>query len=76
MSRVFQCDRCKKIYEKNHNNLLEEVNKPVFPSLADDWSIAYIQFSNTRLDIETLRFNLCDECVTKLCDWMFKGKSL
>lgn len=75
MSRVFQCDKCKDIYKTNQNNLLKELNKPIFPSLSDDWSIAYIQFFNARLDIETLKFNLCDKCIVELYDWMSKGKS-
>ena len=76
MSRVFQCDRCKDIYETNQNNLLIELKKPVMPSMADDWSISYIQFFNKGLDIATSKFNFCDKCITELYNWMFKGKSL
>lgn len=76
MSRIFQCDRCKDVYEKNQNDLLREINKPILPSTADDWSIAYIQFFNKPMDIKTLKFNLCDKCTIKLYNWIFKGKSL
>ena len=75
MSKVFRCDRCKDIYETNKNNLLKEINKPIMPSMADDWSISYIQFFNGRLDIQTPKFNFCDKCVTKLYNWMFKEKA-
>ena len=76
MSKIFQCDRCKDVYKTNENYLLKALNNPILPSAADDWSIAYIQFFNKRFDIESLKFNLCDKCTTKLYNWMFKGKSL
>ena len=76
MSQVFQCDRCKDIYETNQNNLLQELNEPIMPGILDDWSISYVQFFNEKLDIKTFKFNFCDKCITKLYNWMFKGKSL
>lgn len=75
MSRVFQCDRCKKIYEKNRNELLKTINKPIMPDY-DNWSISYVKFFSRTLDIETDFFNLCDDCLEQLYNWMFKGKSL
>lgn len=73
--KVFQCDRCKDVYEANKNDLLRKIIKPIFSNLGDDWSISYIQFSNKSLDIKTSRFNLCDKCITDLYNWMFKEKS-
>lgn len=75
MSRVFKCDRCNNVYEKNQNDLLKKINDPIIPAI-DDWSIAYVQFFNKPLDKETVKFNLCDKCITELYNWMFKGKSL
>lgn len=73
--KVFQCDRCKKIYEKNRNELLKIINKPLIPD-CDNWSMSYVKFFNKSLDIETDFFNLCDDCLEQLYNWMFKGKSL
>lgn len=73
--RVFQCDRCKKIYEKNHNKLLEIINKPTFLDNSN-WSISYIKFFNKSFDNETNFFDLCDDCLEQLYNWMFKGKPL
>lgn len=75
MSRIFKCDRCNNVYEKNQNDLLKEINDPIIPTIGY-WSIAYVQFFNKPLDMETVKFNLCDKCITELYNWMFKGKSL
>lgn len=66
--RIWKCDRCQKIYEKNKNDILEKINKPILKSI-DDWSATYIKMFNSRLDIETILFNLCDECFEELYKW-------
>ena len=66
--RIWKCDRCQKTYDKNKNDILEKINKPILKSI-DDWNAAYIKMLNSRLDIETILFNLCDECFEELYKW-------
>ena len=51
--KVWKCDRCEKVYDNNKNEILKEINKPIFNCIQEDWNACYIKFYNKSLDIET-----------------------
>ena len=67
--KVWKCDRCGKIYEENKNEIIKEINKPVFNYVQEDWNACYIKFFNKSLDIKTNYYNLCDDCFNELWKW-------
>ena len=68
--RVWKCDKCGKIYEKVTNDLIRDINEPLFSNKFDDWSAHYFKLYNKSLDIETDFMNLCDGCMHELFAWL------
>lgn len=62
MANVKKCDRCGKYYDKNIQHTVKS-----FGSV-----IAGIAFVTDR-DFTDKRFDLCDDCMTKLKIWLFNG---
>lgn len=68
--RIWQCDRCKKVYEKNDNQVLQELIQPIFKSHDFERSASYVKIVSKTESTETILYDLCDDCMNHLCRWL------
>ena len=70
MTRVFECERCRKIYKNNENKLMMKYAK--FPSLVFTQSsnAGHIKFCSSDYEYESDYINLCDECMMELYNFL------
>ena len=70
MTRIFECERCKKTYRNNKNELMKKYASHPYLVLAQSSHVGYIKLYSSNYEHESEHINLCDECMIELDNFL------